>query len=216
MTILQSIFEYFNHFWGYVELLGTIASLICVYLAVKQNIWTWFWGAIGVALFGPMFYAYNLYSDMGLQLFFFLPMQVVGWYWWMKKGPNHNDDLPVSSLSIRASIWTLVGIFGATLVTGLLMLNYTDASFPYADALTTWMSIAAQILMVRKYVESWALWIAMDIIAIPIYAAKGLLIVSGLYELFLVLATIGGVAWYNAYKNRNWNGPNGSTPTAGR
>ena len=198
LEIINAVVEYFNHPWGYVELAGTIASAICVWLAVKQNIWTWFWGAIGVALFGPLFFHYMLYSDAALQILFFLPIQAIGYYWWKKKGPNHNDDLPVSSLSWRTNILIIWAITILAALNGYYMETYTDASFPYVDALTTWMSIFAQILMIKKILESWILWVAMDAIAIYVYAAKGLLVVSGLYGLFLILATIGGIAWYKS------------------
>ena len=201
--IINVVVEYFNHPWGYIELIGTVASAICVWLAVKQNIWTWFWGAIGVGFFGPMFFHYNLYSDALLQILFFLPMQVVGWYWWMKKGPSHNNDLPVKTMSVTDNMSILMAILGLTFLTGDYMANYTDASFPYIDALTTWMSVFAQILMIKKIVESWALWVAMDAIAIYVYFAKGLVVVSGLYVLFFVLATMGGIAWYKSLQEQN-------------
>lgn len=203
MEILQAVIDYFNHTWGYVELAGTVASAICVYLAIKQNIWTWFWGAIGVSFFGPMFWEYGLLSDAWLQLLFFLPMQVLGWYWWMKRGPNHNNDLPVVKLSTSVFVYIVLSILVIAGINGYAMATHTEASFPYIDALTTWMSIFAQIMMIKKIVESWYLWVAMDIIAIPVYYAKELYVVSGLYVLFLVLATMGGIAWYNAWKEQN-------------
>lgn len=203
--MINMIIEYFNHTWGYVELAGTIASAICVYLAIKQNIWTWFWGAIGVALFGPLFYHYHLYSDAGLQILFFLPMQLFGWYWWMTKGPTHNDDLPVTTNKYRTNFMIIWGIVMLAGINGWIMENFTDASFPYVDALTTWMSIFAQILMVKKILESWVLWVAMDAIAIYVYYAKELYVVSGLYVLFFVLATWGGIAWYKSLKEaKSW------------
>ena len=198
---MNMIIEYFNHTWGYVELAGTIASLICVWLAVKQNIWTWFWGAIGVACFGPLFFHYNLYSDAGLQILFFLPMQALGWYWWMKKGPTANNDLAVRSLEWQWLSLGLVVMGYIAWFNGYIMANYTDASFPYVDALTTWMSIFAQIWMIKKILESWVLWITMDIIAIYVYYAKELYVVSGLYAIFLVLATMGLITWYRSWKN---------------
>ena len=200
---MNTIIEYFNHTWGYVELAGSIATLICVWLAVKQNIWTWFWGAIGVCFFGPLLYHYQLYSDAGLQILFYLPVQFIGWYWWMKKGPNANDDLPVTSLSNASFTTILYGIVIAAGVTGYLMTTYTDASFPYWDALTTWMSVAAQILMIRKVLQSWYLWVAVDIISVPIYFSKGIIVWSGIYGIFLVLATMGGIAWYKSWKETN-------------
>jgi len=80
------------------------------------------------------------------------------------------------------------------------MATYTDASFAYADAWTTWMSVFAQVLMIRKYWQSWALWTIMDIGAIYIYFAKGLFVVSGLYFLFLCMAAYGTYKWYNDWK----------------
>jgi nicotinamide mononucleotide transporter len=198
--MLEFIVEYFNHPWGYVELAGTVASAICVWLAVKQNIWTWFWGVIGVAFLGPLLFHYGLYSDAALQVLFFLPVQAIGWYWWKNKGPGHNDDLAVSTLSVNAVLLILAGIGISAGINGFYMANYTDASFPFVDALTTWMSIAAQILMIRKYLESWILWVAMDAIAVFVYFSKGLMMMSGLYGLFFVLATMGGIAWYKSYK----------------
>jgi len=200
MEILQIVIDYFNHFWGYIELAGVISILICVYLAVKQNIWTWFWGAIGVCFFAPMLWEYKLYSDFGLQLFFYLPMQAVGWWYWMKKGPTHNNDLPVAVMNWKTSTLIIWSIAFLTIATGFIMTNHTDASFPYWDALTTWMSVFAQILMLKKIVESWVLWVAVDIISVPIYFMKGMVVWSGLYGLFIVLATMGGIAWYKSWK----------------
>ena len=82
------------------------------------------------------------------------------------------------------------------------MVNYTDASFPFADAWTTWMSVFAQILMIRKYWQSWALWVIMNVGAIYIYFAKGLFVVSGLYFIFLIIASIGLIKWYKDWKSQ--------------
>jgi nicotinamide mononucleotide transporter len=204
METMNAVIEYFNHPWGYVELAGTVASLICVWLAVKQNIWTWAWGAIGVACFGPLFYHYQLYSDAGLQILFFLPIQALGFYMWKYRGDvvEQHDSMRVSYLDTSCYVLVLLGIGVASLVNGWYMSTYTDANFPFVDALTTWMSIAAQILMLRKIIQSWYLWIAMDIIAIWVYAQKDLVVVSGLYVVFLVLATMGAIAWTKKYREQ--------------
>jgi len=192
------VYNYFNHTWGYVELAGTIASLICVYLATKQNIWTWFWGALGVALFGPLFYHYNLYSDAGLQILFFLPLQYIGYRYWKSNGPT--DNKPVNIMSVSSFAWIAYFILILAYWNGLYMELNTDASYPYWDALTTWISIFASVLMLKKYLESWTLWITMDIIAIPIYYSKELYVVSGLYTIFLGLAIYGYYSWHKELK----------------
>lgn len=196
--MIDAVIEYFSGPLGTVELVGTIASLICVYLAVKENIWTWFWGTIGVLAFGYLFYQVQLYSDAGLQFLFFLPCQFIGYYWWKYRGID-NEQPTVRRLDQSAAFGVAAFIIGATITTGFLM-SMTDASFPFADALTTWMSVCAQILMIRKYWESWILWVSMDAIAIVIYLAKGLVVTSGLYVVFFVLAAMGGYAWWKSWK----------------
>jgi nicotinamide mononucleotide transporter len=197
--MIETVLAYFAGPLGKVELFGTIFSAICVYLAVKHNMWTWFFGALGVILFGYLFFQFGLYSDAGLQILFYLPMQLVGFLMWRKLGADANDKKVVKAMSLTFIALVVLGILGATGVNGYLMATYTDASFPYIDALTTWMSIAAQLLMIAKYRESWAFWVSMDIIAIGVYFAKGLVVTSGLYVVFLVLATMGGIAWYRDY-----------------
>ena len=198
-AIVGAITTYFSGTLGMVELFATIFSAICVYLAVRHNQWTWFFGALGVILFGYLFFQFGLYSDAGLQILFYLPMQLVGFLMWRKLGADAGDKKVVKAMSLVFIALVVLGILGATGVNGYLMATYTDASFPYIDALTTWMSIAAQLLMIAKYRESWVFWVSMDVIAIFVYFAKGLIVTSGLYVVFLVLATMGGIAWYKQY-----------------
>lgn len=200
MEIIIYVITYFSGLWGIVELLGTFFSLICVYLASKHNQWTWFFGALGVILFGALFFEYKLYSDAALQILFFLPMQLWGYLKWKELSTQSNNNSVTFSLKDN-TWWVIVGAIAIlTLVNGYAMATWTDASFPYADAWTTWMSVFAQILMIRKYWESWVLWVTMDIVAIGIYFAKGLYVVSGLYVVFLIIATIGLFKWYKDWK----------------
>jgi nicotinamide mononucleotide transporter len=205
MEIINEVITYFSGTWGMVELAGTIFSLICVYLATKHNQWTWFFGALGVILFGALFYEYKLYSDAVLQILFFLPLQVWGFMKWRDLANESANDTVTLSLQPKTIAIIIGSILTLTLINGYGMATYTDASFPYADAWTTWLSVFAQILMIRKYWESWSLWIIMDVAAIGIYFAKGLYVVSGLYFIFLIIATIGLFKWYRDWKSQQIN-----------
>jgi nicotinamide mononucleotide transporter len=198
-AIVGAITTYFSGTLGMVELFATIFSATCVYLAVKHNQWTWFFGALGVILFGYLFFQFGLYSDAGLQILFYLPMQLVGFVMWRRMATRADNAHVVKAMSVAFVVLTVLAVLGMSGINGYLMATYTDASFPYVDALTTWMSVAAQLLMIAKYRESWVMWISMDVIAIYVYFAKGLIVTSGLYVVFLVLATMGAVAWYKQY-----------------
>jgi len=196
---MNEIIAYFSGTTGIVELIATLFSIVCVYQLAHQKIINFLWGSIGAILFGWIFFEFKLYSDMMLQLAYFLPIQIVSAYWWFTKGSGDN------SLKVTGISWSeRIGWSGIMLVTaGLLgfnMSNLTDASFPYWDALTTSMSVIAQYLMMKKIWESWIVWIAMDVIAINIYHAKGLEITAGLYAIFFFLASYGLTKWYKSFK----------------
>ena len=152
-----------------------------------------------VSLFGWVVWDAKLYSDFGLQLFF-LMLQFYGWYNWAQGKNAQHDELQVTVLNnVQRMKWAGIAAMGV-LVLGLLMDRNTDAALPYWDATTTVLSVIAQYFLARKYLENWMLWIAVDVLAIGIYSAKGLYIFSGLYGFFLVLATMGLVAWWHTIR----------------
>ena len=73
---------------------------------------------------------------------------------------------------------------------------------PYGDAFTTVASLCAQWMLARKQLESWVCWIAVDVVAIGIYFSKGLYVTTGLYAVFLVLATYGLISWHRSWKGQ--------------
>ena len=78
------------------------------------------------------------------------------------------------------------------------MHRYTDAAFPWWDASVAMLSVAAQILMSRRYIENWVLWIAVDLDAIGLYLAKNLALTALLYAIFLALSVWGLIGWHRA------------------
>jgi nicotinamide mononucleotide transporter len=90
-------------------------------------------------------------------------------------------------LIVLALIWTPLQ--------GYLLARYTDAALPYWDSTITVLSLLAQWMMARMYLENWVLWIAVDVLGIGVYQAKGLYVTAGLYAVFLVMAAWGLVAW---------------------
>lgn len=205
--MLDAIVDYFSGPLGKLELAATILLMINVYLLGQQRLSNYFFGFVGVVLFGFLFREFKLFSDMLLQWVFYAPLQIVGFLFW-KYGRTLGADSPSAQSDsmqvalLPKSFWPvlLVGVIGSAWLLGRYMNANTDASFPYADALTTTMSIAASILMLKKILENWILWILMDLIAIPVYYLKGLYVTSGLYVIFLGLAVVGLVRWLSDYQ----------------
>ena len=126
-------------------------------------------------------------------------MQIYGWVHW-RHGGRDRGPLEVSLLGAWERLfWATAGIL-ATLALGYAMDNWTDADLPYWDAATTILSLIAQWLMAKKVLESWIFWIAVDVMAIGVYAAKALYPTSILYATFLIMAVTGFFTWKKSLK----------------
>jgi nicotinamide mononucleotide transporter len=176
-----------------IESIAVLFGVICVWLAIRQNIWCWPTGLVQVSLYIYIFYSVKLYSDVILHVVY-VGLQIYGWYHWLHGGRNR-DSLHVVRMSGRATVaWIGIATCG-TLAWGYAMASMTDASLPYGDAFTTVTSLCAQWLMARKRLESWLFWIGVDVAAVGIYFYKELLLTSGLYGVFLCMASAGFIAW---------------------
>lgn len=84
---------------------------------------------------------------------------------------------------------------------GWLLHRFTNAALPFADSAVTGASIAAQILLSLRRVENWVLWVAIDVVAIGLYLARGLPLLATLYAVFLVLSVLGLRQWTKAARS---------------
>jgi nicotinamide mononucleotide transporter len=199
-----------NYPMSWVELLGTIFNLWAVWFSAKEKISSWGLGLIGVVLFFILFYQYNLYADMTLQIFFFVT-NCLGWHQWAypKMGNESKDNqLVISSLGAVLKLEIGVGIVVGTFVLGRFFSHIHEylptyfpqpAAFPYADSFIMAGSIVAQTLLMSKKIESWLLWIIVDIVAVIVYAQKEIYLTSLLYVLFLAIAYKGFMDWKKEY-----------------
>lgn len=177
----------------WIEGIAAVCGLLCVWLTVRQNVLCWPTGLVQVVLYIGVFYQARLYSDLILHLVYVV-MQIYGWYHWLHGG-RERKELQVTAMSLAGLLAWLGIVAAATVPWGYSMATYTDAAAPYADAFIAVASLIAQWLMARKKLESWYFWIAVDIVAIVVYLYKELVITTGLYSVFLVLAVLGYFQW---------------------
>lgn len=176
-----------------LETIAVIFTLANVWLTVKENLWCWPAGIVGVALYTVVNYQAHLYSNAGLQVVF-LVLNVHGWYEWMHGG-DHRAPLRVTRTAKRVWLWCLLLGVGGTLILLLLLRAPGDAALPFWDASTTAFSLVAQWMMNKKLLENWILWLAVDVIYVPLYAARSYYLTAGLYAVFCVLVWRGWVEW---------------------
>ena len=178
---------------GGIEIAAALLGVITVLLVVRRSVWNYPFGIAMVALYFFVFWDAKLYSDALLQIFFFL-IQLYGWWAWVH-ADRVDHGVAVGWLSNSARLRWVVGTALAILIWGIGMGRYTDAVAPMADATVAGLSVSAQILQSFRRVESWVLWVSVDVLAIGLFASRGLAVTAALYGLFLVLAVIGLFEW---------------------
>ncbi|MBN2970886.1 nicotinamide mononucleotide transporter [Roseomonas aeriglobus] len=179
-----------------LEWVAAALGLVCVALAVRRSLWNYAFGVASTALLAIVVFEARLYSQTLLQIFF-VAINAYGFANW-RRAKGDGADVPVERMTPRELGRWSVGIVVATLVWGWAMHLLTDAAQPLLDAAIAIVSVAAQLLMARRRLENWLLWIAVDIASIPLFLGQGLSVVAGLYLVYLGLAIWGFVDWHRA------------------
>ena len=214
---IQNIaFRTLGYDMSWIELVATLFGLLAVWLSAKEHISNWGFGLINVALSGFVFFQSQLYSDVFLQVYFFAT-GIYGWWQWSRVDKtNAEHAVKISFMTPQYQIGTAVFIIISTVLIGFFIQSgglqqlfptifKVPASFPYVDTLIMMMSIVGNYLLTIKKIESWILWVAVDIIAPVLYFQKGLLLFTLEYLIFLALAIFALINWLKIYKKQPCN-----------
>jgi len=179
-----------------LEAVASAFGVINIVLLIRRSIWNYAFGLAMVALYAPIFFEQRLYSDALLQIFFFA-VQVYGWWEW-RHSRGLAGEIVVERLDWRGrAAWAIVAVL-AWLAWSSGMRHFTDAVNPYWDGAVAAMSVTAQALQARRLIETWPLWVAVDLVAIPLYWSRGLTVTTLLYGLFLLMSLLGWREWARA------------------
>jgi nicotinamide mononucleotide transporter len=203
--ITNTAFTILGYPISYVELIGTLFGLISVYYASRANILTWPTGIINEAFLFILFFEVHLYADMFLQVYFFI-VTIYGWYNWNTKTIENK----ITAISTKARWFTAIIIIVGSVVAGFLVKNINlylpgyfkvAAAYPFTDSFVMVLSIVATVLLAKKNLENWHLWVLTDAICTILYFKKGVYFLSLEYFIFLGLACYGLYHWKKQLTN---------------
>lgn len=183
---------------GWPERISTLTGLIYIVLSVRQNPLCWPFGIVSVGIWMVVVFTGRLYMDAFLQLVYVV-LGFYGWYQWLRGG---RDNTPLAVRTVSRGLWLRLAVMAVavTIPLGLLSQHVLEASFPWWDTVTTVISLIAQYLLARKYLENWLLWIVADAIYVWIYLAKGWPGYSMLMAVYTFMAVLGFLGWWKSMK----------------
>ena len=189
-----------------VEWAGFVLSLAMVYCNIRQIHWGWLLAILSSFLYGFVFWKTALYGQAALQVMFIV-MAAWGWQQWLQGQSQSEastdrtatDLLPISSLERhewqRAGVATLLAWSFCTVV----LQQFSDSKVVGLDALITALALLGQYLLGRKKIETWWVWLAVNILTIALMVTQHLWLTAVLYFVFAVLSVVGLRAWRKQY-----------------
>lgn len=180
-----------------LEMVAVVFTLINVWLAIKEKMWTWPAGIASVLLYLVVFWRSHLYLNAGLQIVYFV-MSIHGWYEWLHGGVN-KTELTITHASAR--MWAALlsaGVVMTLVLLWLLRLTAHDASLPIWDAVTTAFSLVGQYMLNMKIVQNWLIWAIVDVIYVVMFIDQKLYPTAVLYAFFVFLCVKGLLDWHRS------------------
>ncbi|MBC3929254.1 nicotinamide riboside transporter PnuC [Undibacterium sp. CY21W] len=185
--------QFFGFTTTLLELLSFILSVVTVALNIRQIHWAWLFSILSSGLYASVFFEARLYGDMGLQWVFII-VSLWGWFlWW--RGIDGSSQLPVSALGFRERGLAVIAWGLGFAALAWFLKSYTDTDVPLADGFLTAGSLLGQVLLSRKKIENWLIWIVVDVLYVGLYIYKNLMLTAALYAVFVIMAIIGLRAW---------------------
>lgn len=176
-----------------VEALAAALLLANVWLIAHRSLWNYAFGIAAVSLYAAVFLEARLYAAFGLQ-FLFLALNLYGLANW-RQALADGGDVAVSSLSQAERIGTLMATTKLGVLVGLLLAFATDAVMPFWDAGNTALALSAQYWQARRRVETWPLWVLVNIGSVGLYATQGLWFTASVHAVLLLVALYGWREW---------------------
>ncbi len=183
-SIFQIVLEAFAFVFG-------IISVLC---AKKENIWVYPTGLISTVITVYLLYQVGYLGDMTMNLYYSI-MSFYGWYKWSSL--KNRPDLKITRTTSKEKIIGVVLFVLTVLITYLVYVFFDyKLEFPnYIDIFTSGLFFTAMWYMALKKIENWTLWIIGDCIVVPLFAYRGLGMLSLQYLIFTVLAIMAYLEW---------------------
>jgi nicotinamide mononucleotide transporter len=195
----ETAFTLWGEAFSWAEVIGTVTGVICVWWVAREVIWNFPMGLANNVFLLVLFVDAKLYADGLLQILFFA-LGVYGWVVWARGegGGRTGDQEPVRQTT--AAEWQAFALIGMALWVGayIWLDHHTDSPVPIWDSLALALSLVATYGQAKKLLESWWIWIAVDVVSVPLFFNRGLPLIALLYFAYGLICIKGLREWRRA------------------
>ena len=191
------------------EIIGNGFGLASALLGMWRKVSAWPLGIVGNVLLFTVFLGgvfstpqdLNLWGQAGRQVFFLL-VSVYGWYRWYQFRRTQGSG----AVGVKPG-WAgrsgRIQLLVAAVVLWVVFYFALQQLHSYGPASDAWIltgSILATYGMARGWVEFWLIWIAVDLVGVPLLLAAGYYPSAVMYIVYGAFCVVGFVSWWRIEK----------------
>lgn len=179
---------------NWIETASVFFSFACTWLCTRQVRFNYVLGVISTVLLSITFYQAELFGSMALNIYL-IPTVIIGWFMWKKD----DNPLPVQNVKLKKiGIYLLFTIL--TWGGALYVIDFFGGKLAVLDGWLLVGTVLAQFLLDRKKVETWIVWVIVDVVSIYVYFQSGLYLLAAQFVLFLANAIFAWFQWRKTMK----------------
>lgn len=178
--------------FNWLEVTAVISALIYVFLAARGNKWCFLFGLISSAIYVYITFKLNFYFDVLINLYYIV-MSYFGYISWSTEKDNGTLQISTTPKN-QLKLYVIIGVI-LTVILAFIAEYFSNAQLAYLDAFTTIFAIIATLLVVKKQLENWLIWMVVDLVASGMYFYKELYFTALLFIIYTIIAIVGYFKW---------------------
>ena len=195
LDIFFSPYKEYSFLNIFLESIGIFFGFLSVWFSKQNNVLVYPTGMISTSIFVYLLYSWDLIGDMLINGYYFI-ISIYGWFYWSQtKNGETLNKIAIMNKSDKITVIILF-IFALIFVFYIYILfDKLNSIIAIVDTITTAIFFSAMWLMAKRKLENWIFWIIGDILSIPLYFYKGLVLTSFQYLVFTLIAVVGYYSW---------------------
>ncbi|MFD2339002.1 nicotinamide mononucleotide transporter [Clavibacter tessellarius] len=186
------------------EIVGNLFGLASALGGMRRKVWAWPVGIVGNVLLFTVFLGavfgtpnpVNLLGQAGRQVMF-IAVSVYGWHRWQQARHSGAPVVPRWASGRQRALLVVALVGGTALLTPLFRAlgSYEPV---WADAWIFVGSLLATYGMAKGWVEFWLIWVAVDLVGVPLLVGAGYYASAFMYVFYGAFTLTGFFVWMRA------------------
>lgn len=178
----------------WLSLVSGLLGITSVILCSQGNIWTFAFGFGQILTYSGLCWIERFYAGLLMNAFYFLS-QIYGIYAWQRQRTGDSVVIVPRSLQLNRFVLLCAIVAVVSVGVGWLLNRYTDDPQPYLDAVTTVVSIVAQVMLVMAIRQQWWLWLFVDVLFVAMWIMAGNWSMVAQYGFWCINCVYGMLRW---------------------